>query len=376
MPMLSRARSVGRRLPLVCSLTLAVSLVLACESESLKPQLPEPSELYWELTLDHRSVLLSTTPPYNTLQLVATPRNALGQPLPGYPAPEFTSTDYDRVGVTADGMLEAFAVTGQPVLIRISLTANDQTYRDSVYVSVMENTDPPVLESFSIQAESNKIPIAIHTFYIGTGPHRLKVQALDPNDAPITGMPVYFRSSDTKVARVHPFTGIITPNIMGDVTIYASTTVFGVHKEDSYQFQVTEPLAQKINQVTEPDRLGNPVSRLQPAKIQLSANGFVTFIANGKPLDIVFADAGLPNVATPSVSPFYLIGNPFLGEPSSFVYFECGILMQSDCGSGNVHLDGVTRNSATRTFLAPGTYEYHSPTNGISGRIVVVDGDS
>jgi len=80
-------------------------------------QLTDPAQLFMALTLDHPAVNLSTdatVPSYNTLQLTATPRNALGRPLTGLPAPTFhldKATDSTKVTVTPTGLVTAKSAT-------------------------------------------------------------------------------------------------------------------------------------------------------------------------------------------------------------------------------------------------------------------------
>src|SRR5260221_14173929 len=73
---------------------LAASLARCSSIEPVAPAAPpitDPTQLYMRLTLDDRAVNLSTVPPYDTLQLTATPRDALATPLLNLPTPMFTS---------------------------------------------------------------------------------------------------------------------------------------------------------------------------------------------------------------------------------------------------------------------------------------------
>src|SRR5690349_7813960 len=94
----SRLRMRSRR---QWAAALILPLALACESSSFKPEpIIDSPELYWDLELNHYAVTLSTTTPYNTLQLVATPRNYRGDPLTGLPAPQYVSGNLEKVDVT------------------------------------------------------------------------------------------------------------------------------------------------------------------------------------------------------------------------------------------------------------------------------------
>src|SRR5262245_33764389 len=81
----------------------AFGLVGCSGLESVQRPDPEtdPTRLYTDLTLDRRAINLSTVAPYNTLQLTATPHDAMGQPMTGLSAPIFHSSDTTSVTVTA-----------------------------------------------------------------------------------------------------------------------------------------------------------------------------------------------------------------------------------------------------------------------------------
>ena len=59
----------------------------------------DPAQLYTSLTLNYGAVNLSTAPGYDTVRLVATPRNVLGMPMTVAASPTFTSCDTASVKV-------------------------------------------------------------------------------------------------------------------------------------------------------------------------------------------------------------------------------------------------------------------------------------
>src|SRR4051812_21430714 len=81
---------------------LLASTVLGCGSDdalSAPAAVTDGAQLYMALTLDHRAITLSTVPPYDTLRLTATPRNAAGAPLSLGDSITFTSSDPATVRV-------------------------------------------------------------------------------------------------------------------------------------------------------------------------------------------------------------------------------------------------------------------------------------
>ena len=188
----------------VSGLLGALLVLLACESESLRPKVIDGDRIYWDLALNHRAVLLSTAISYNTLQLVATPRNALGEPLPDAPAAHYVSTDYDRVSVTPDGLVHALEPTVGPIWVRSTLRIGNLVHSDSVLVQVVDEESPQVLASLSIQpvppdtaktgvalAQSGTV-ITTHSLRLGFPAivADLSERALDINGAPFLSLPV------------------------------------------------------------------------------------------------------------------------------------------------------------------------------------------
>jgi len=121
----------------------------------------DPTQLYMSLALNHRAITLDTLAPYNTLQLMATPLDATGAPIPDLPAPVFTSKDTTTVWVTPGGQLQARrAGTGITVIASLTAPGNIR-HADTAIVNITASSGPPpVLASLtlsSIPADSAKI---------------------------------------------------------------------------------------------------------------------------------------------------------------------------------------------------------------------------
>jgi hypothetical protein len=373
-------------------LLLALPLLSACESDSLKPPVtPAPSELYWALELDHHAVTLDTLAPYNTLRLTATPRNAAGEPLAELPAPQYFSRDFTKVEVTAEGLLVAKAPTSGPVWVLATLTVANLKHQDSALVKVtaLDPASPrPVLARLSVQpleGDSAKAPVDI--LFSGSLDRVLPVRATTadgvPLDAVLGPVPVYFRSSDRTTARVGPWepkppgrsdnlsAGQIAAIRPGSVTFYANTTVFGVTKVDTIPYRVGWPVFAGVD-VTGPEErdAGIPLGTFLAPEMTVGEGAVVGFgIRNlfqpdpAFETDVVFAEADVAKIVALTEATEILPGL------SGYFCFFFGV---ADCGVGDIVL-GPSFTIAWRVFPEPGTYEYHSPTRGTRGRIVVVD---
>jgi hypothetical protein len=378
-----------RALPFV----LALPLALACESDNLKPEpVEEDDRLYWSLELNHRAVTLGLPGSgYDTLTLVAIPRNFRGEPLAGFSAPTYVSKSTDLVTVTDDGQLHALSASTTPAWVVATVTAGNVKHSDSVQIRVM---DPPIgLASFSVHPVApDSAKEAVNTDLLAISPKLLQVHATDANGALVTGLPVSFHSSDPTVASIDRVTGGITGLRTGPVTFYASTTAFGVAKADTVPYQIGRPLYYDIiiNYFTPADGAA-PYFFFEPSEITVGTGALIrmginfpgTIINTVKNIDIVFTGDNQSNVLPSDASVLrnrstmfiFCTGNPFFGIPPTAT--NCAV-------GGNIEGSGTIGGSerpvslmSYRVFSAPGVYEFHSTRlGGISGRIIVVDDEA
>lgn len=375
---------------------LVLALTLACTGETLQtPPPPEPSELYWDLQLNHRAVTLSTTAPYDTLTLRATPRNIQQEPLTGLPVPRYLSNDTERVAVTAGGELVAVAPTalGTYVQVTATLTAGNLKHSDYVLVRVVEGSTP-ALATFSVHPVP---PDTAKTAAVsGTEPvvwDTLPVRATDTTGAPMTDLLVSFRAagsgpaflngdrfSGNELVIVDDVTGVLYGMLPGRTTIYASTTVFGVTKADTLPYRIGLPITGRFEIAKRTD--GTPGSTMLERVVTVAAGGEVRWLPfaadTAMDLDITFTD------------PTHVAG--FLGSPASrydsFTAALCEIFATIygpagvNCTNGGSFVLPVNQNPftgmasfgiASRTFPVPGTYDFRSLGHGLQGRIVVID---
>jgi len=334
-------------------LRIGVVLVfVSCGTDAVAPvPTSSPAALYWALTLDHHAVTLSTTSPYDTSRLTATPRDASGAPL-GVPiAVTYQSTDLAHVGVSSDGVLQAVAPASQ-IQVVATLSLGNVTHVDTAVVNVTTDSSPPVLTSFSIHPVPPDSAIwdanALTPFFNVLGGKVLSAQLLDAAGNAIPGLAVDFRSSDPTIATIDPVSGTLTGMRPGRITIMASATAYGVTKADSVPFTITMPI---INDMVVTQMDVGPVSFVAN-EVTIRQGGTILFADfTRQPVDIVFDDS--THVAQDSLI--------------------CG------CGAGNIPPFGADSTNffadlTTRSFPTPGTYAFHSTlVPGLSGKIIVTD---
>jgi len=307
--------------------TLAIVGVLVglvgCGGDPVAPRpAPDPSQLYWALTLDHRAVTLSTVAPYDTIQLTAIPRTALGSPLAESASVVFASTNPQNVQVSPTGLVRALS-PGDGTVVTATVTVGGVTHADTAVVNVTATATPPVLGRFSIH------PIPPDSAKRGATvfPYPWPVVAADTSGNLIPDLATACTSSDTTVVRVLPQCGLIFAQHPGHAVITASATAYGVTKADTLDFTVGEWLIAAVD-------ISQGAGSLRDVTI---ASGGTVFWINQttQPIDITFDDSThVPGGNIAALSP----------------------------GSLDI-----------RVFPVPGTFTYHSTAAQASGAIIVVN---
>jgi hypothetical protein len=326
------------------------------DTSGTAPILPA-AQLYGALVLNQHAVNLDTAPPYNTVQLTATPTSLAGTPLPvggSGRAVIYQVTD-SSVTVSPSGLVIAHSPTSQAEVIA-SLTVQGVTQADTVYVQVTPGLPPAPLTTFSIQPAAGDSAKTALLYFRSTVP----VYATDAAGAVLCNadacsLLVHFTSSDPTIATIDPILGTITPIRVGHVTFTATTLAYGVAKRDTLPYVIGYPfgnLSLFINvQASTPVGGLTPVLSLAPASFTVGVGAIVYFRSElAQPIDVVFDDSTAVDSAE---------GNPqgnihHLSDSTLFPFF-------------GVHGYDVRR------FPIAGSYPYRTQY-GTSGTIVVSGG--
>lgn len=362
--MLSLAAVSARRVPYLAASCAAVMLALVgCGVDVAEPYVPvtDAARLYFALTLDHKAINLSTVAPYDTIRLVATPRNAQGQALSGMAAPTFHVSDTLSLRVGPDGLVQALQ-PGQGMLVVAELTdGGNVRHVDTAVVNVSSEAAPPTLQSLSIHAVPPELPVRAVAPQEGFFGAVLEIagipvlppvvaHATDAGGLEIPGLAVHYESRNPAIATINHSTGEIFPMRPGQVRIVATTTAYGVTKADSADYTIAPPVYQGIP--VEHDSSGTV--RFALDDVVIGRDGVVFWYnPSAGQVDIVFEGPGPAEEMTPVCNAF--------GPPL--------------CGGGNIEAFGDAAGDLTtirvRRFPTPGVYTYRSPLTGATGRIVV-----
>ncbi len=311
--------------------------------------------VFWSLTLNHRAVNLGTTSPYDTVQLVALPRNILGEILTSIPPATFASND-SSVLVFPDGRIQGRTQHrgSQSAPVVATLTYRGVTRVDTAFVRVTNVVNPPRLHRFTFEVPpGDSTRIASRGFEdIWTKSVPLIVR--DTADAAIPRLNVYYESSDPAIAEVNRHTGVLTALLRGTVTVRASAMVYGVAMTDSIVYTITDPLAIVfiLGEMTGGLLPQDPVRYLSPGGNVIWINQTSTKV------DLTFND--------PSA---VFKGN---GSVAVFAADTSGNIAPFGATPGNDPDLDVLNQIRIRSFPLRGTYSYRSAqAPAIRGTIIV-----
>jgi hypothetical protein len=320
----SRKRSRSTFLPI-----LVVAAICSCGGDEVVGiTRPDVTTMLWSLTADAEAVTVGIG---GTQQVVATPRNVSGDPIPGLSA-TFRSGDTTKVKVDQTGVISGVAVTaGVPVIA--SLTVDQLTLTDTTMVAV--TADSRTFDSIQIAPLFGTLvtTLDVHPFQGSLITYR----ATDDLGANIAGLAVAFKSLDPRIALVSSFGTLASVRgvSVGTVDVVVSSTSYGVTRADTVAYTVVYPRTATVNLVNSP--AGTPL-QFNLDLVIVGVNAVVTWNNQAS----TAADTG--NVTF-------------------------------DNGGVNVeggHIPVLLRGtSQARTFLAEGTYTYRNTYSGRTGTVIV-----
>ena len=335
-------------------LALVGFAMAACggDPEVTPPPQNNPETMYWQLTLNVRAATMSTVSPYDTLQLVATPRTVHDTPITDLARPTYTSLDLDRVQVDSSGLVHVIG-SGDGVFVVASLEDHNVLHADTLVLNITDETSPPTMAAFTIHPDVGDSAKTGSTINVTVIP-----RAYTADDTPILGISTYFSSSDLTIATIDRSTGFLSPNQPGHLDVYATTTTYGVTKVDTLPFTIGHPTQAIIDIPPQVQSNGQTISVFSPDSVELGPGARVLFGNElGPAADVTFDDP--TNVAQDD---YYCSLAPTL------------------CGSGNIPawtFDPTDPSGLSairvRLFPVPGIYTFHSELFGSTGVIVIAD---
>lgn len=328
------------------SIVLA-ALVAACTGrDATSPAAVDGQHLLYALSLDHHAITLATAEPWSSLQLTPRATSTSGNELATGPV-LYSVSDSQRVMVDASGLVTALA-PGSAIQLIASVTEGNVTRKDTAYINVVETTDPPALETFTLALASGNTSIPAMDFLGIFGVDMAMPTAADGAGMPIDGLPIYFTSSDPTTVKVESVTGSVNAIRPGTAWIRAATTAYGVTKIDSLQITVGNPLFGAVNIVARNPVGSTPQLAFEPGTLTVGVGATVVFLTYTAAMgtDVVFDD------------PTDVAESPLIPTGAGNI--------EEFRGEGEFH-----DNFRSRAFPKPGTYTYHSTLYNTNGRIIV-----
>jgi hypothetical protein len=394
----------------VSGVILSLGFSLGCGSDTTGPGAKTAAQRYWQLTLNHHAITLATISPYDTIQLIATPRTITGDTLTTTERPIFTTSD-TSITIDSTGFVRVHGTdTKLNIVVTAKLTVGGHaglTLTDQATINVVQQTSAglvPMMDSLifrPVAGDSARRAIIPDTGLDVSGtPVTQDLDIPVVRDAQGNAIPdaaVRFTSSDRSIARfANASSGTVTAIGSGAVLLTAEATVYGRSKTDSIRYVVGMPLLQEVvyggtfgqldgllqRTLSPPNRLHN-----QTSSLVVGLGGAVIWMNRtlglvDDSMDVQFDDTvGIRGPTVPTrindVTPFFL---PFLAfayppDPNANIP-AMGTIQVINLGPGFDFYVDNTSNSAIRYFTRLGTYHWHSVRRGISGSIRVVSNDS
>jgi hypothetical protein len=390
----------------VSGAVISLAFSLGCGSDTTGPGTKTAAQLYWQLTLNHHGITLATVSPYDTIQLIATPRTITGDTLTTTARPIFTTSD-TSITIDSTGFVRVHGTaTRLNIKVAAKLTvggAAGLTLTDTAILNVVQFTSAasvPVLDSLifrPVPGDSARRAVIPDTGGIGGGalaPVRQDFTSI-VKDVPgnvIPNIAVRFGSSNPQVANFgNPTIGTVTAITPGVVLLTAETTVYGTSRTDSMLYVVGWPLVQqitygnKLNVSFPTSTLGPPNRFFGVGSRVIGLGGAVVWInqtsgLTDDSLDVIFDDTvGIRGPTVPTMinlEASVLIPFAYPPDPSANIPALGTIQPISFLLPDIVYYETDATNSAVRYFTKSGTYHWHSQRQGISGTIRVVSNDS
>lgn len=335
----------------------AVGATFGCSGDTTgaAPEI-SPSQTYFALILNQHAVNMSLVAPSNTIQLTATPVNAYGAPLPDSGRVTFRSTD-SSVTVTSSGLVKSYFVTplgGTVVIATVQL--NNITFADTAYIRVTETPLSPELATFSIHPPPGDSAIARLGLQYAVNVTATDVAGQTVPFNPQTGSDniYWLKVSNPSIGHIE-FAPFLTVLDTGDVTLYATTWMYGKAFQDSLTLRV----GWSLNKIVF-------VDTSKSTTVFLAVNGVVNWVLSiPDSVDIVFDDSTAVDSALTLFGQYTGRGNVYIPPALPLIIVDTTTNTEVINGVPTEVLQIDTTYQPTfkieaRSFPKVGTYHYHS----------------
>jgi hypothetical protein len=320
---------------------------LGCSDDAMAPDLMGQA---WRLRLNHHAVTLSTTAPYNTIQLQSVVTDVNGDTIHDAPAPIYTTTS-GNVTIDSTGLVTGLLTqTGAKIIAKVQY--KNATVRDTVVVNIVNNPNPPTSATLTLGTQTPGDSAVLYILDLFGGAKILKATVFDGDTHPVSGVAVRYYSADTMMVKISQSGSITIGSALapGNVMVYAEATVFGIDVQDSMQVRIPgAKMASVVVVFRTPKERPTAVGYFTPDTVHVVLGGVVFWTNNSfEPIDVTFDD---PSAA---------LAWPFYPDVDGNI-----AVVAADSADPNAY-------QRVRMFMTAGTYPFHSTKYGTSG-VVVVD---
>ncbi len=263
---------------------IAVAIFGGCASPDLATApMPDPTLYFSDLTVREKAVTLSLIPNLDTVQLHVAAKLGNGSILSE--RIRFTAGD-STISVDSTGLVTALFPTTNLSVVRIAVTYNGFTRRDSVQLRVLPTRPTVGMRTVSVSAPSgSSSTIPVMTRPTAEDPEgqlgylQLDVIARDRENIAVPSDEIIFsiRSSDSTIAQVDQM-GTVTARGIGKTTIHVVAVANAVYAEDSLTITVG-PSEVAFFHMESPASGSAPFWRLGGETARIAVGGVVNWIS-------------------------------------------------------------------------------------------------
>lgn len=277
---------------------LSVAALLGCSADFVAAPVEFDESMVWDITLNHKSLVMSLSEPFDTITLEVVPRNVYRQTLPVKGTTYFTSTTRELI-IDSIGKVQALGKTDLGWVL-VEFVSGNIRLKDSVAVTIIDTADYEPVDSLSMDiggVTSQPMFSAMGVGLISLWREKdLVVKGIPFNSDTVVSysLPMRYWVSDTTVAVIDPLSGSLTGLIPDrEVWVYSAVTFLGRVLIDSAKIEIVPPRLGTIG-VSYSYADGSKVAakRFSPDLIEISIGGTVTFsvVDDSVMYDVSFSD--------------------------------------------------------------------------------------
>lgn len=204
-------------------LTFLAGALIACSGDTaITHPNSDLENMLWRLQLSSKAITMAVG---ETLQLTATPLTINGEVATTNAIPSFRSLDTMVMTVDSSGKVLAKDVSSSVLMLIATISSPEHklTRADTAWVTI--TNDHQVIESFKIGSDADVFPIGVVRSFAA--------RVTDPSGDTLSDLQIRYWTDQPSLISIDPISGLARARNFGKAKVYATTTSYGVTRNDS-----------------------------------------------------------------------------------------------------------------------------------------------